>query len=162
MRIEPIINDDESFKTALDVIRKSFQTVAEEFKLTPQNAPTNPAFLTLESLRDQYRRGVSFYCMYDNSQTQIGFMALEKAEKGVYYLERLCVLPEWRERGYGRALADYAKNKVRLEGGTEISIGLINENSKLKRWYRGMEFEETGVKKYDHLPFTVCFMKCAL
>lgn len=30
-----------------DTIRKSFQTVADEFKLTPEKCPTNGAFMPL-------------------------------------------------------------------------------------------------------------------
>jgi ribosomal protein S18 acetylase RimI-like enzyme len=32
------------------------------------------------------------------------------------------------------------------------------ENTRLKRWYEGYGFRETAVKKYPHLPFTVCEM----
>ncbi len=76
------MDDAESFQAALDVIRKSFQTVADEFELTPQNAPTDRAFLTMDSFHNQYAKGVSCYCLFDDCDGQIGFMALEKTQRG--------------------------------------------------------------------------------
>lgn len=40
-----------------------------------------------------------------------------------------------------------------------LSIGIINENKVLKQWYSSFGFNETGFKKFPHLPFTVCFME---
>jgi diamine N-acetyltransferase len=40
-----------------------------------------------------------------------------------------------------------------------ISIGIIDEHTVLKQWYRKLGFTEVNRKKYDHLPFTVCSME---
>lgn len=41
----------------LEVIRKSFSTVAEEFGLTPENCPTHTSFVPLSRLEGEYQRG---------------------------------------------------------------------------------------------------------
>ncbi len=43
-----------------------------------------------------------------------------------------------------------------------MSVGLVDENAVLKRWYAALGFRETGKKRFAHLPFTVCFMEKAL
>ncbi len=42
--------------------------------------------------------------------------------------------------------------------GKYISIGIMDENTGLKKWYLDYGFKEKGTKEFDHLPFTVCFM----
>ena len=35
-----------------EIIQKSFKTVADEFDLTKEKAPSNPAYITLEKIHD--------------------------------------------------------------------------------------------------------------
>ncbi|HEX2946670.1 MAG TPA: GNAT family N-acetyltransferase [Clostridia bacterium] len=141
-----------------DVIRRSFITVAEEFNITRENAPTNPAFLGPESLIKMRDKGIDMYGAYVKN-TCIGFVAIEQAGDGVFYMERLAVLPEYRHNGYGRKLIDFVMDYARKSGGKKVSIGIINENRRLKDWYISCGFAETGTRKFDHLPFEVCFME---
>jgi hypothetical protein len=39
--------------------------------------------------------------------------------------------------------------------GKVVSIGIINDNEMLKDCYRKYGFEETGLRKFEHLSFTV-------
>jgi ribosomal protein S18 acetylase RimI-like enzyme len=64
--------------------------------------------------------------------------------------------------GIGRALLDFAKEKVAEWEGNRISIGIIEENSVLKNWYLSYGFEPTATRKFEHLPFTVGFMELKL
>jgi ribosomal protein S18 acetylase RimI-like enzyme len=141
-----------------DVIRRSFITVAEEFNITRENAPKNPAFLGPESLAGMREKGVSMYGAYTDNIC-VGFVAVEKANDDVFYMERLAVLPEYRHNGYGRELIDFVVDYVGNNGGKKVSIGIINENRRLKDWYISCGFAETGTKKFEHLPFEVCFME---
>jgi ribosomal protein S18 acetylase RimI-like enzyme len=84
------------------IIRESFFTVAGELGLTPENAPTNPAFITTEKLQEAYEKGIIMFGLFLGEE-QAGFFALEAAGEGVYYLERLAVLPGYRHRGWGGA-----------------------------------------------------------
>jgi ribosomal protein S18 acetylase RimI-like enzyme len=74
-------------------------------------------------------------------------------------LEKLAVLPEHRNRGYGRLLVDFAFDEVRKNNGEKISLGIINENLTLKKWYIDYGFIELTVKRYPHLPFNVCLLE---
>ncbi|MBN2352256.1 MAG: GNAT family N-acetyltransferase [Spirochaetales bacterium] len=147
-------------ETCAEVIRKSFRTVADEFGLTEENAPTNPAFLTVEKLRQAIAKPVRFFGLFDGTR-QVGCVALERShdEAGVFFLERLSVVPEERRNGYGAALMDHACREAKKAGAEKIKIGIIDENRVLKRWYLDYGFTETGTKTFAHLPFTVCFME---
>jgi len=151
----------EELMSSTNVIRKSFITVADELGLTVQNCPTNPAFLDeSDLLYKKENNNISMYGLFDDDN-QIGFMALERQspDSKVFYLERLAVLPEYRHKRYGRLLMDYAFEAVRKNCGEKISIGIINENVKLKIWYVEYGFKELEIKQYPHLPFDVCFLE---
>jgi hypothetical protein len=75
----------------VDLLRSAFGTVAKEFNLTLENAPTNPA-------------------------------------------------------------------RIAENGGTVASIALMDNNKKLKQWYRGKGFVQTGRRTFEHLSFAVCFI----
>jgi len=150
----------EELNSSVHVIQKSFYTVADEFGLTVQNCPTNPAFMKESDLLKTKEKDVSMYGLF-NEGNQIGFVALEKPtpDSTVFYLERLAVLPEYRHKGYGRLLMDYAFEVVKKNNGKKISIGIINENLRLKKWYVDYGFKELEIKQYPHLPFDVCFLE---
>jgi ribosomal protein S18 acetylase RimI-like enzyme len=140
------------------VIREAFATVARDFNLNEANCPTNPAFTGIEKLKEMKAKGVKLFGLYIDNR-QVGFVAVEKADESVFYMERLAVLPEARHAGLGKKLMDFAFQYVKKERGAKISIGMINENTLLKKWYQNYGFVETTVKTYPHLPFTVCIME---
>jgi len=148
-------NDTEKL---LSVIQKSFLTVAKDFNLTQKNAPTNPAFLTIDQLRKSITDNLDFYIA--RKQTEIvGCVGIQRGKNdGEYYIERLAVLPEYRHNKLGKNLLNKAIFEIKKKKAKQISIGIINENIILKEWYRRNGFREHGTKKFDHLPFTVCFM----
>lgn len=74
-------------------------------------------------------------------------------------MNNLSVLPEFRHKGYGKELLDICKSKVKELGANKITIGIIEENTKLKEWYTAYGFIHTGTRKFGHLPFTVGFME---
>jgi len=158
-----LLETDGQLLECTKIIRESFQTVADEFHLTPENAPTNPAFIRFEDVKVFISKGVVLHGLYQDLK-MIGCIAIEKSKDNncTYYIERLAVLPSYRHKGYGKRLMDFASNKIVEIGGKEISIGIIDENSKLKKWYFDYGFMETGKKAFSHLPFTVCFMKKVL
>ena len=136
VRVEAI--GDDALPDCVPVIGESFATVAEEFGLTEANCPTNPAFIREERLA--------------------GCVAVE-AKGDVAYIEKLAVLPAYRHRGLGKRLVDAAMEYAGVMGCGTVSIGIIDENRVLKEWYRGMGFEVTEIKRFDHLPFRVCMME---
>ena len=158
--IREIANENE-LETSVKVIAASFKTVAVEFNLTKENCPTHPSLVTLKQLTEMKRKGLKLFGLFDGD-AQIGFAAVEKKKHRVYNLEKLAVLPGFRHKGYGGKLLEFAENYVKNAGGEKLSIGIINEHAILKKWYETKGFQETAVMKFEHLPFTVCFMEKAV
>ncbi len=152
------IDDLNELHDCVKVIQQSFITVAKQFNLTKENSPTNSAFISFEDLTKMKEKGIQMFGAFEGS-TQVGFAAVEKSDKGIYFLEKLSVIPEYRHNSYGKRIMDFAFDYVTKEGGSKISIGVINENTVLKKWYQDYGFIETGVKNFSHLPFGVCFME---
>ncbi len=145
-------------QTCLDVIHQSFKTVADEFGLTQENCPKHTSFIPLCYLETQMDWGWHMYALYADKKI-IGYMSISKESDDVYELHNLAVLPEYRHNGFGRLLLDHAKNTVKSLGGRIIKIGIIEESTVLKSWYIANGFVHTGVKKFDHLPFTSGYLE---
>lgn len=140
------------------VIRKSFSTVAQEFNLTKENCPSHTSYIKAEKLYKQYDAGkLMFIYLYDDNI--VGYFSLGKNDDGSYELDNLAVLKEYRHKGCGKEMVTFAINKVRKIGSSKMTIGIIEENSKLKNWYSSLGFIHRGIKKFKHLPFTVGFME---
>lgn len=142
----------------IPVIRGGFETVARDFHLTRENCPTNGAFIEAEKLREEYRRGVLMYGALKGG-LPAGFFALKNKGGGIFVLEKLSVLPEFRHKGIGSVLLSFAVKKAKEMGGVRISIGIIEENTVLKEWYRENGFLSVGTGIFPHLPFTVGLME---
>ena len=94
----------------LEVIRKSFATVAEEFGLTPENCPTHTSFVPLSRLEGEFQRGNEMYALFQG-EVMVGVAQLASQGDGAFELKKLAVLPEYRPRlaagpGPGRPQAD--------------------------------------------------------
>ncbi|MGM9624402.1 MAG: GNAT family N-acetyltransferase [Eubacteriales bacterium] len=142
----------------LDVIHRSFQTVADAFGLTQNNCPRHTSFIPLDFLETQFDRGWHMYGLYAG-KTIIGYMSLSKENDDIYELHNLAVLPAYRHNGFGKHLLRFAKETVLSLGGKTIRIGIIEESTVLKNWYIANGFEPTGTKKFDHLPFTSGYLE---
>lgn len=139
------------------LIRNAFRDVAETFGLTRENCPKHPSNCNDEWIENDIDRGVIYYVL-ENDGIFVGCVALEKAGSDLYYLERLAVLPASRRNGFGKALLDHAFAQARILGAKKISIGIIADDTDLKRWYRKLGFVELETQAFEHLPFLVTFM----
>jgi len=151
------ITDDTELEQSVSVIREAFRTVAQEFNLTQESAPTHPFFSTGEQLIE-LRKKAAFFGLYVD-ETQAGFVAVEKAEVGTFFLGRLAVIPTLRHHGYGTMLVRFVLDYVKKQGGARVGLGMIDGHTVLKDWYKSLGFVQTGTRKFDHLPFVVCFME---
>lgn len=142
----------------LEVIHRSFATVADEFGLTRENCPRHTSFIPLSYLETQMKWGWLIFGLYSDERI-IGYMSLSKEDDEAYELHNLAILPEFRHSGFGKQLLDYAKETVKCLGGSKIKIGIIEESTVLKDWYIANGFEHTGTKKFDHLPFTSGYLE---
>lgn len=139
------------------LIRVSFEDVANRFNLSQQNCPTHPSNCTKEWILAALDKGIIFYVLELDTKL-VGCFALEKATKDVYYLERLSVLPECRNRGFGRQMVNYAIKKVANFKAHRIEIGIISKQVELHKWYKNIGFEVKSKRYFKHLPFKVTFM----
>ncbi|MBC8471504.1 MAG: GNAT family N-acetyltransferase [Planctomycetes bacterium] len=147
--------------TLVTLLRSSFSDVAERFELTIENCPKNLAFCTKERVKSDLDRGLRYYILEGDGRP-CGCAAIEKAGPDVCYLERLAVLPQYRRKGYGKALVNHIFDQAGKNGAQKVEIGIISEDTKLKNWYSQFGFVQKSTKKFDHLPFIVAFMSAEM
>lgn len=155
------VTTENQLDTCLNIIHKSFQTVADDMNLTKENCPSHTAFMPLEKLQNQFENGNPMF-LYEYNNKFIGYFSLSINDNSVE-LNNLSVLPEYRHLGIGKKIinyaVDYSKNTL---GVNKIKIGIVEENAILKEWYKTLGFVHTGTRKFEHLPFTVGFMELEL
>lgn len=155
------VTTENQLDTCLNIIHKSFQTVADDMNLTKENCPSHTAFMPLEKLQNQFENGNPMF-LYEYNNKFIGYFSLSINDNSVE-LNNLSVLPEYRHIGIGEKIinyaVDYSKNTL---GVNKIKIGIVEENAILKEWYKTLGFVHTGTRKFEHLPFTVGFMELEL
>jgi N-acetylglutamate synthase-like GNAT family acetyltransferase len=147
----------EDIGVLVETIRRSFQDVAERFGLTLENSPRHPSNCTEDWIQKDMERGVTYFII-ENQNFVAGCVALELANSEVCYLERLGVIPNQRQRGFGKALVTHVLSKGKLLGAHRVNIGIIAQHTELKNWYKRIGFVEGESKEFPHLPFRVTFM----
>lgn len=152
------VKNKEQLNICLEIIRSSFITVAVEFGLTESNCPSHTAFITMDKLEKQYDDGRPMFLFYQED-IPVGYFSLAKYNDDEWELNNLAVLSEYRRLGIGKTMVDYAITTVKNYGGNKISIGIFEENIKLKEWYLKLGFKHVSTRKFEHLPFTVGFME---
>ena len=153
------IKSQEELKELIPIIQQANLPVAQAFKLTMQNAPTNPAFITEFFFFEGMELKKHSYFGYFVGEKIVGCIAVQPISDFSYGLERLAVLPEYQQKGYGGLLVKFGEETIKSRGGKKIAIGIIFEHKNLLTWYQKQGFILTGTKKFDHLPFTVGFME---
>ena len=155
------VNSKEQLNTCLDIIHRSFITVAKEFDLTEENCPNHTAFMSIEKLVRQYEIGTNMF-LFQHYEKNVGYFSLVNNGESVE-LNNLSVLPEYRHLGIGKEMIEYAKEyATKNTSAKKITIGIIEDNIILKKWYSSLGFIHTGTKKFDSLPFTVGFMELTI
>lgn len=144
----------------VEVIRKSFMTVADEFGFTRENAPRFTAFATTEErlvyqMEKEQRRMFAYY----SDGGIVGYYSLLKQNEKECELNNLCVLKEYRHKKIGEQLLEHAVAEAGKMGCSQMNIGIVEENAKLRKWYEAHGAEHIGTEKYDFFPFTCGYMK---
>ena len=153
--------DKSEIAECVNVIRKSFQTVADEFGFTPENAPYHTAFATTEEkllnqLEYEHRPMAAYY---DDNGKILGYYSLQYLENSECELNNLCVLPEARHKKIGELLLEDAVARAKNNNCTKMKISIVEENKVLRRWYECHGFVHTNTIKYDFFPFTCGYME---
>lgn len=153
----------EDIPECVEVIRKSFQTVAEELGFTEENAPRFTAFATNEERLFQHfdneHRPMFVFC---DKETICGYYSLSIQNSSECELSNLAVLPTYRHHGIGKALLNHAIITAKQMNFTTMNIGIVEENTILKKWYEQNGAVHLGTRKFDFFPFTCGYMKICL
>ena len=89
----------------------------------------------------------------------IGFCSLCEKDSQTVELNHLCVHPSSRHQKLGRALLLQACREAMVRGYRHMTIGIVEENQRLRAWYEKYGFVHTGTYKFDFFPFTCGYMK---
>lgn len=143
------------------LIRESFATVAVEFDINEQNCSNHTSFIKPERLEKEFATGYLMYGYYINGRL-VGYVSLSEAGETEYELHHLAVLPEYRHKSVGWEILDFCVQKAKELGAKKIKLGMIEENARLKDWYKSYGFTHTGTKTFAHLPFTAGYMELDL
>lgn len=152
--------EKDNLSECVRVIRDSFITVANEFGFTVENAPRFTAFATTEDRLRWHLLGEHrpMYAFYDNGAI-VGYYSLLVQENNECELNNLSVLPSYRHKGIGKELLLHAFTVAQQMGCTKMNIGIVEENTVLKKWYETLGFVHVGTEKFDFFPFTCGYMK---
>ena len=151
--------EEKNLEQIVRVIHDSFLTVAEEFGITQENAPRYVAFATtVQRLRWQLSEEKRPMFAFFEGEDIIGYYSLQLQDGGCE-LNNLCVLPAHRRRGIGRELLLDAFSAAKELNCSKMHIGIVEENTVLKDWYRSFGFVHTGTEKFDCFPFTCGYME---
>ena len=151
---------EQNISECVNVIKESFLTVANEFGFTVENAPRFTAFATTEDRLKWHLLGEHrpMYAFYDNDVI-VGYYSLLLQENSECELSNLCVLPAYRHKGIGAELLKHAFRNAKELNCSKINIGIVEENSVLRKWYESFGFVHTGIEKFDFFPFTCGYME---
>jgi ribosomal protein S18 acetylase RimI-like enzyme len=149
----------EDITSCVELIKKSFLTVADEYGFTIENAPRFTAFATtVERINWQYDEGRPMF-LYENERGEVvGYYSLLMQENKECELNNLCVSPDFRHKNIGQELLLHGFEIARSAGCKKMNIGIVEENEKLKNWYIGFGAEHIGTQKYDFFPFTCGYL----
>ena len=150
----------EEIPECVDLIKKSFMTVADEFGFTKENAPRFTAFAT-NAERLYWQMDNEHRLMFVNEENGIfcGYYSLLIQENDECELSNLAVLPEFRHKGIGKKLLEHSFNVARDNGCNIMNIGIVEENQRLRKWYESNGAIHVGTQKFDFFPFTCGYMK---
>lgn len=156
------INKDD-FRECVAVIRSSFQTVADEFGFTVENAPGFTAFsITEEGLSKQMEQEQRGMYAYFEEGRMVGYYSLLWQNDEECELNHLCVLEGYRHQKIGQQLLEHACIQAKAMGCSLMNLGIVEENVRLRRWYEAHGAEHIGTEKFDFFPFTCGYMKIKL
>lgn len=147
-------------QNCVEVICKSFMTVADEFGFTAENAPRFTAFATTEErLMYQLEEEQRLMCAYYENGKIVGYYSLLKQSEEECELNNLCVLEEYRHKKIGEQLLEHAFAEAAKMGCSQVNIGIVEENLRLRKWYEAHGAVHIRTEKYDFFPFTCGYMK---
>jgi GNAT superfamily N-acetyltransferase len=143
------------------IIRDSFQDVAAQFHLTPENCPRHPSNCEPGWIDEGFAKGVRFFVL-ESADRPAGCVGMTSPAGGACELLRLAVPPAGRHNGFGRALVEHLIAQARASGLKRVDLAFIAAHDLLRRWYEALGFRMTGTRLVAYLPFELGFMSLDL
>jgi ribosomal protein S18 acetylase RimI-like enzyme len=142
----------------LKIIQAAYIPVAERFGLTDDNCPdSGRATLKFESLLQEYENGELMFIYCDDGRI-CGYLGMCRNGE-VLKIDDIVVLPAYQGKGIGSNMLSFAKNYARDCGCIKLRLGMINNNTELKNWYRKHGFETVELIQYPNAPFVTGYME---
>jgi diamine N-acetyltransferase len=134
--------------------------IAYSLGITPENGPSHPSNCKDCWIEENMNKGeIYFICSYKDRV--IGTIAY-KIKGSVLTMKHLAVLPKFWGLGLGSSLVNHIFECAKSQKVSSINIGLIDDNSRLKEWYKSFGFSPCKTKKIQGLPYRLTFMKKSL
>ncbi|WP_240840916.1 N-acetyltransferase [Acidaminobacter sp. JC074] len=148
-----MIRKVDDLKVCHQLIVESFLDVNKSLGITKENCPGNSGYLTLSQLEKQVSKGLILYGYYDPDL--IACIGLMEKSHVRCKIKMLSVLPEYRNKGIGKVLMDFAETQAN----EKLVLGMIYENQKLYKWYEALGYKVDKIKKYRGNEFNVAYME---
>lgn len=137
--ISPVSRED--IPECVEVVRRSFMTVAEELSIKKETSPLFTGYLiSCERLYFQYDvEKRPMFCAEIGGKI-VGYCstALPAGEQGE--INNLSVLPEFRHHKIGEALLNHAFEILRSQGCKTALVDIVADNLRLRKWYESLGF----------------------
>ncbi|MDE6728101.1 MAG: GNAT family N-acetyltransferase [Oscillospiraceae bacterium] len=136
--------EEKDIPECVRLIRRSFQTVADEFGFTAEKDPKFTSYATTEERLKwhMFTEHRPMYACFVNGKLA-GYYSLHIDDSEIE-LSNLCTAPEYRHNKIGESLMYHAFDRARELGFTEITIGVVERNERVRRWYEGYGFTKSG------------------
>ncbi len=150
----------EDIAACADLIRSGFMTVADEYGFTEENAPRFTAFSISEDTlhRHMHEEHRPMFVAEENG-VLCGYYSLLVQGNGECELNHLAVLPQYRHHGIGKQLLEHSYAVAKSMGCNAMIIGIVEENTILRKWYEQNGAVHIGTSKLPSFPFTCGYLK---
>ena len=99
---------------------------------------------------EEEKRGMTIY-IAEKEEKAIGKVNLQMSDSGTGGIYGLGVLPEFRGKGFGRAILTFGVEKLKDAKATEVMLQVAAENGTALNLYKSCGFQETSVMDYFEL-----------
>ena len=158
--IEPI--KKENLPKCLDILRLGYEKTAIQFGMTEENCPyRGRTRLPYHVLEKEYNDGCLMYG-YKRNDELVGFLSLKITQQEMY-INDIVITPAYQNGGCGTALMQFAIEQAKEKHCNKIILGMVHDNTVLRRWYEKFGFKTINLKKYEKVAYTVATMeRCPL
>lgn len=142
--IKEITNYDE-LKKSLEIIIITYKDRDEKMNLSNENNHRH-SNMTYDELKERLDNGIKMYGYYSEEKI-IAYLSFEEKEDEIK-IRDIVVLPEYQNKGIGRILLDWSKEKTIKSNKSKLILCFIYDNKKLKEWYEKYGFKVTEILEF--------------